>query len=78
MLWFDLLNLLYEISLLQTPVAVLVPVVENFLQILHFQLLQVDGTEINLLLVGQLTHLAVLFLQFLANLITGHRPGEWF
>merc|ERR1719397_816766 len=74
------LQLLYppdEVSLLKTAITLLIPLGQNLLQILHFQLLKVNCTEVNLLFVCQLTDLSVCFLQLLANFITGHSPGQW-
>lgn len=44
----QLLDALNEISLFQAPVALLIPIRENLLQITHLQLLQIDGIHVDL------------------------------
>ena len=45
----ELLYPLDEVSLLDAPVAALVPVVEDLLEVAHLQLLQVDVLQVDLL-----------------------------
>ena len=68
------LNLLDKVRLLQTPVAGLIPVAEDLLEVLHLQLLEVDCAEVDLLLVSQLADLFVFLLQLLTDFVAGHGP----
>lgn len=46
--WLQLLDPLDEVRLLEASVARLVPVVENLLQVSHFELLEVNRIEVDL------------------------------
>lgn len=76
MFGLQLLDPLDKVALLQAAVALLVPIVEDLLEVPHLQLLQVDGVQVDLLLVPQFANLRVLLLQLLADLVRGHGPAH--
>jgi hypothetical protein len=47
-LWLQLLYSFDEVWLLETTIAGLVPIAENFLQITHFEFLEVNCVEVDL------------------------------
>lgn len=50
--WFQLLDSLDEVRLLEAPVARLVPVVEDLFQVSHFKLLEVNRIKVDLFVYG--------------------------
>lgn len=51
--WFQLLDSLDEVRLLEAPVARLVPIVENLLQVSYFKFLEVDRIKVDLFVYGE-------------------------
>jgi len=74
----ELLDALDKVGLFRAGDADFVPVVENLLQLLHFEFVEVGVLQVDFLVVLEVADLSVLFLQLLAHFFRRHSPTHGF